>query len=276
MPQQLTIRFWGVRGTCPTPGPDTVHYGGNTSCVAVDCGNRVVIFDAGSGIRPLGEHLLGKGWSIEADILFSHAHLDHVCGLPFFRPIYERGHRFRLWAGNLLPKDTLEGAIRRLMSPPLFPIEIEAFQAEVQFRDFPAGEMLDLGDGIILHTAMLNHPGGAVGYRLEYGGKAVAYITETEHQPDELDKTVLSLVNKADLMIYDCTYADAEFPGHVGWGHSTWQQAMRLAKAAGVKRLAIFHHDPDHDDAFLRKVEAEAAQAHPGAFVAREGLVLPL
>ena len=122
----------------------------------------------------------------------------------------------------------------------------------------------------------MGHPGGAVGYRLEYGGKAVAYITDTEHQPDQLDESVLSLAHKADLMIYDCTYADAEFPGYVGWGHSTWQQATRLANAAGVKRLAIFHHDPDHDDAFLRKVEAEAAKAQPGAFVAREGLVLPL
>jgi phosphoribosyl 1,2-cyclic phosphodiesterase len=275
-PEQLTVRFWGVRGTLPTPGPDTVRYGGNTSCVEVELGRRSVIFDAGSGIKKLGDRLAAQGGAIETDILFSHCHMDHVCGIPFFAPFYSAQHRIRLWAGNLLPHATLESAIRSIMSAPLFPIEIEAFKAEVQFRDFHAGEMLDLGGGIKARTGMLNHPGGAVGYRLDCAGKSIAYITDTEHRPNELDDTVLSLVQNADLMIYDCTYTDEEFPDHVGWGHSTWQQAARLANAAGVKKLAVFHHDPDHDDAFMRKVETEAAKAHPGAFVAREGVVLPL
>jgi phosphoribosyl 1,2-cyclic phosphodiesterase len=274
--EQLTVRFWGVRGTLPTPGAGTVHYGGNTSCVEIEFGQRHVIFDAGSGIRNLGERLARQGGSIETDILFSHCHMDHVCGVPFFAPFYDAPHRVRLWAGNLLPKGTLEGAIRSIMSTPLFPIEIEAFKAEVQFRDFHAGEMLDLGGGITARTGMLNHPGGAVGYRLECAGKSIAYITDTEHLPNELDRTVLSLIQDADLMIYDSTYTDEEFPAYAGWGHSTWQQGVRLADAGQVKRLAVFHHDPDHDDAFLQKVEAAAAKAHPGAFVAREGLVLQL
>jgi phosphoribosyl 1,2-cyclic phosphodiesterase len=274
--EQLTVRFWGVRGTLPTPGAGTVHYGGNTSCVEIEFGQRHVIFDAGSGIRNLGERLARQGGSIETDILFSHCHMDHVCGVPFFAPFYDAPHRVRLWAGNLLPKGTLEEAIRSIMSPPLFPIEIEAFKAEVQFRDFHAGEMLDLGGGITARTGILNHPGGAVGYRLECAGKSIAYITDTEHLPNELDRTVLSLIQDADLMIYDSTYTDEEFPVYAGWGHSTWQQGVRLADAGQVKRLAVFHHDPDHDDAFLQKVEAAAAKAHPGAFVAREGLVLQL
>jgi len=274
--QQLTVRFWGVRGTLPTPGAATVGYGGNTSCVEVELDRRSVIFDAGSGIKKLGDRLAHQGGRIETDILFSHCHMDHVCGVPFFAPFYDARHRIRLWAGNLLPNGSLEAAIREIMSPPLFPIEIDAFKAEVQFRDFHAGDMLDLGGDIKTRTAMLNHPGGAVGYRLECAGKAVAYITDTEHRPGELDKTVLSLVRNADLMIYDCTFTDEEFPDHVGWGHSTWQQAARLANAGQVKKLAVFHHDPDHDDAFMQKVEAEAAKAHPGAFVAREGLVLQL
>lgn len=273
--QQFTVRFWGVRGTLPTAGPDTVRYGGNTSCVEVELGPRSVIFDAGTGIRKLGDRLDGRG-SVEADLLFSHCHMDHVCGVPFFAPFYNARNRIRLWAGNLLPDGNLEGAIRSIMSPPLFPIEIDAFQAEVQFRDFQAGETLDLGSGIKARTGMLNHPGGAVGYRLEWAGKSIAYITDTEHRLDELDHTVLSLVQNADLMIYDCTYTDEEFPDHAGWGHSTWQQAVRLADAGGVNRLAIFHHDPDHDDAFMQKVEVAASKAHPGAFVAREGLVLQL
>lgn len=275
-PEQLTVRFWGVRGTVATPGADTLRYGGNTSCVEVDCGPRSVIFDAGTGIKKLGDRLMGRGGAVEADILFSHCHMDHVCGIPFFAPFYGAPHRIRLWAGNLLPKGRLEAAVRSIMSPPLFPIEIDAFKAEIQFRDFHAGDMLDLGGGIKARTGMLNHPGGAVGYRLECAGKSIAYITDTEHRPDELDPTVLSLVQKADLMIYDCTYTEEEFPSYVGWGHSTWQQAVKLADAGGVNRLAVFHHDPDHDDAFMAKVEAAAAKAHPGAFVAREGLALRL
>ena len=274
--EQLSVRFWGVRGTLPTPGADTVRYGGNTSCVEVDLGRRSVIFDAGTGIKKLGDRLAGRGGSVEADILFGHCHMDHICGLPFFAPLYEAQHRIGLWAGNLLPKGSLEAAIRSIMSPPLFPVEIEAFKAEVQFRDFHTGELLDLGGGVTARTGMLNHPGGAVGYRLECAGKSIAYITDTEHRPNELDQTVLSLVQKADLMIYDCTYTDEEFPARTGWGHSTWQQAARLADAGRVAKLAIFHHDPDHDDAFMQKVEAEAEKAYPGAFVAREGLVLQL
>jgi phosphoribosyl 1,2-cyclic phosphodiesterase len=274
--QPITVRFWGVRGTLPTPGADTVHYGGNTSCVEVDLGTRSIIFDAGSGIRKLGDRLAGKGGDIETDILFSHFHMDHISGVPFFAPFYEARHHIRLWAGNLLPKWTLESTIRSIMSAPLFPIEIEAFKAEIEFRDFHAGELLNLGGGIEARTGMLNHPGGAVGYRLECAGRSIAYITDTEHRPNELDPAVLSLIGNADLMIYDCTYTDEEYPDHVGWGHSTWQQAVRLANAAHAKKLAVFHHDPDHDDAFMRKVEAEVAKAHPGAFVAREGLTLQL
>lgn len=274
--QQLTVRFWGVRGTLATPGPATIRYGGNTSCVEVECGRRNVIFDAGTGIKKLGDHLSARGGAVDADIMFSHVHMDHIIGIPFFAPFYGAQHRVRLWAGNLLPKGRLEVAVRAMMSTPLFPIEVDAFKAELQFRDFAAGDLLDLGDGIKAHTGMLNHPGGAVGYRLECAGRSVAYITDTEHRPHELDPTVLSLVRNADLMIYDCTYTDEEFPAYVGWGHSTWQQAVRLAKAGGVNRLAIFHHDPDHDDAFMQKVEVAASKAYPGAFVAREGLVLQL
>ena len=169
-PEQLTVRFWGVRGTLPTPGADTVHYGGNTSCVEVEIDRRSVIFDAGSGIKKLGDRLTAHGGQIETDILFSHCHMDHVCGVPFFAPFYGAQHRIRLWAGNLLPKGTLEAAIRSIMTPPLFPIEIDAFNAQIQFRDFHAGETLDLGAGITARTGMLNHPGGAVGYRLECAG----------------------------------------------------------------------------------------------------------
>ncbi len=273
-PEQLIVRFWGVRGTVACPGPETVRYGGNTSCVEVRCGDRQVIFDGGTGLKKLGDLLTASGATADADILFSHFHLDHVAGVPFFAPFYAAGHTFRLRAGKLLPNHSLESVVRGIMSAPLFPIGGESFQAKVQFSDFRPGDALDLGKGINVTTGMLNHPGGAVGYRLEFGGRSVAYVTDTEHRPGELDSAVLALGRGADLMIYDCTYTDEEFPKYVGRGHSTWQQAVRLAKAAGVKKVAIFHHDPDHDDAFVDGVAAAAQKAHAGAFVAREGLEL--
>ncbi len=274
--QPMLVRFWGVRGTIASPGPGTVRYGGNTACVEIRCGTRIVIFDGGTGIRKLGDRLIADGAPVNADILFSHCHLDHVAGLPFFAPFYSPGHRFRLWAGNLLPESNLEGMIRKIMSPPLFPIGIDTFRSEVEFRDFRIGDVLQLGDGIQMRTGPLNHPGGSTGYRLEFGGRSVAYLTDTEHRLDQLDANVLALTKGADLMIYDGTYTDDEFSNYIGWGHSTWQHAVRLAEAAGVKQVAIFHHDPDRDDAYLDAFGAAAQEARAGTFVAREGLELQI
>jgi phosphoribosyl 1,2-cyclic phosphodiesterase len=273
-PQAMLVHFWGVRGTVASPGADTVRYGGNTACVEIRCGERTVIFDGGTGIRKLGDRLVANGARVDADILFSHCHLDHVTGLPFFAPFYAKGHKLRLWAGNLLPETNLQGVIRTIMSAPLFPIGLDTFQADVEFRDFRVDDVLDLGHGIRVRTAALNHPGGSTGYRLEFGGRSVAYLTDTEHQLDLLDANVLSLAKGADLMIYDGTYTDTEFPNYIGWGHSTWQQAVRLAEAANVKQVAVFHHDPDRDDAALDVAMAAAQKARAGTFAAREGLEL--
>ena len=160
------------------------------------------------------------------------------------------------------------------MSAPLFPIPIDIFAAKLSFRDFSAGEVLQPHPGITLRTGPLNHPDGATGYRVEYNGKSAAYITDTEHRPGELDPNILRLVERADVMIYDATYTDEEYPSRRGWGHSTWQEAVRLANAAQVGTLVIFHHDPDHDDDFMDRVAAEAEAARPGTIVAKEGLVL--
>jgi phosphoribosyl 1,2-cyclic phosphodiesterase len=266
----MLTRFWGVRGTVAAPGPGTVRYGGNTSCVEVRCGGRTVIFDGGTGMRKLGDSLVESG-KVDADVLFSHFHMDHVCGIPFFAPLYAAGHGIRLWAAS-----DIEAVVRTIMSAPLFPIGMDAFNAQVQFRGFRRGDVLDLGEGITVRTRPLNHPGGATGYRLDFAGRSVAYLTDTEHEPGRLDDNVLSLAKGVDLMIYDCTYTDDEFTNYIGWGHSTWQQAVRLADAAGAKRVAIFHHDPEHDDAFLDGVAAAAQRARPGTLVAREGLELGL
>jgi phosphoribosyl 1,2-cyclic phosphodiesterase len=270
------VRFWGVRGSIACPGAGTARYGGNTSCVEVRCADQLFIFDAGSGLRLLGNELLKGGQPHDFDLFFTHTHLDHCHGLPFFAPCYDARNRIRVWAGHLKPDAGIEGVLGKMMAPPLFPIPLDIFSAKLEFNDFAAGESLVTPPGVALRTGILNHPNRATGYRLEHGGKAVAYITDTEHEPGRLDAEVLQLVDRADAMIYDCTYTDDEFPTHRHWGHSTWQEAVRLANAAGVKTLVLFHHDPDHDDTFMDRVAAEAAAARPGTVVAYEGLTLRL
>jgi phosphoribosyl 1,2-cyclic phosphodiesterase len=273
---EFLVRFWGVRGSIAAPGPSTARYGGNTSSIELRCGGRLLMLDAGTGMRYLGGRLLAET-PLEADILFTHTHFDHVCGLPFFKPFFQPQNSFRLWAGHLGGDLTLHRVLREFMMAPLFPVPPEVFKAKMEYRDFKGGETLSLGAGVRVRTAVLNHPDGATGYRVEFGGKSVCYVTDTEHVPGVPDRNVLGLIEGADIVIYDSMYTDEEYAkSYVGWGHSTWQEAVRLCKPAGVKKLVIFHHDPDHDDDRLDAIGREVAAAMPGAEMAREGLELKL
>jgi phosphoribosyl 1,2-cyclic phosphodiesterase len=159
----------------------------------------------------------------------------------------------------------------------MFPVPLQALRADMHYQDFRIGDTLtDLANGTVVRTANLNHPNGASGYRIEYAGRVITYITDTEHVPGKPDKNVLGLMEGADLAIYDSTYTDEEFPTRVGWGHSTWQEAIRMGKMAGVKRLAIFHHDPDHTDEIMNRIEEEARRTWDNAIVARDGMVIAL
>lgn len=275
MNSNFSIKFWGVRGSIACPGPKTVRYGGNTPCVEVRCGDNLVIFDGGTGAHPLGNELLRAGGPIEADIFLSHCHLDHIAGLPFFTPFFVPRHSFRLWAGNLLPAHNIEGVMRTMMNPPLFPIPVETFRANIEYRDFRAGEVLYPKANVTLRTAPLDHPDGATGYRLEYAGRVLAYLTDMESK-GAFSPQLVELARDADMMIYDCTYTTEEIASKKGWGHSTWQQGMRLANAAGAKTFCLFHHDPDHDDTFMDGVAAAARAARPGTIVATEGVTIDL
>ncbi|MES1155108.1 MAG: MBL fold metallo-hydrolase [Pseudorhodoplanes sp.] len=276
MTLEFSIRFWGVRGSIACPGPQTIRYGGNTPCIEMRCGDRLLIFDGGTGIRPLGDELMKADGALDADIFFSHCHVDHVGGLPFFAPFYVKGNAFRLWAGNLLPALRMEDVMRRLMSHPLFPIDVDAFQARLDYRDFRAGETLHPCPGVTMRTAPLDHPDGATGYRVEFDGRSVAYLTDIETRPGGPDPRVVELARNADLAIYDCTYTEAEIGSKHGWGHSTWNDGLRLADAAGVKTFCLFHHAPEHDDAVMDRIAAEAKAARPGTIVAIEGKVIKL
>jgi len=271
----FTVRFWGVRGSLSCPGPEYVKYGGNTSCLEVRCADRLLIFDGGTGMRPLGAHLSGKN-ALDADIFFTHTHLDHIVGVPFFAPLYRKDSNLRLWAGHLKPRMSIKDALSSMMVGPLFPIPIEVFASKPVYQDFEAGQVLRPQPGIVVKTAPLNHPNGATGYRIEFGGRSLCYVTDCEHTKGKLDQDILKLIEGADVLVYDSTYTDEEYDQYVGWGHSTWQEGARLCDAAKVKKLIIFHHDPSHDDAFMDKVAAAAAKARPGSLVATEGLILEL
>jgi phosphoribosyl 1,2-cyclic phosphodiesterase len=272
----FTIRFWGVRGSIPCPGPETKRYGGNTPCVEVRCGDRLLILDAGTGLRELGAALERNSGAIDADILLTHCHYDHVMGVPFFSPFYQPQHCFRIWAGNLEPDFRLKPVMEAMMSEPLFPIGIDAFRADIDYRDFRPGETIAPGGDVLIRTAALHHPGGATGYRIDYGGSAVAYITDIEGRENDRDKALVAFVRNADLVIYDTTYTEDEIDEKKGWGHSTWQDGMRLADAAGAKTFCLFHHAPEHDDDAMDAMLAQARAARPGTIAAMEGEVIRL
>ena len=270
------LRFWGVRGSLPTPGMATVGFGGNTACVEVRLAGRVIILDAGSGLRELGDALAAEYATLDVDLLLTHAHFDHICGLPFFAPMYRDTDQVRLWSGHLPVGQHIGDILSVTLSEPLMPSLSNAILAQVTYHDFTAGAALPLAPGLVAQTRMLRHPGGACGYRLESAGASVAYITDTEHPPEGFDPNVLDLAAGADIMIYDANYAGADYPEHAGWGHSTWEHAVALADAAGAKLLVLFHHNLTYNDAVMQQIESAATARRPGTIVAREGARLDL
>jgi phosphoribosyl 1,2-cyclic phosphodiesterase len=266
---QFQVQFWGVRGSIACPGKDTVRYGGNTPCVEMRVGKERLIFDAGTGIRLLGERMVAENRQTSSGhIFFSHSHWDHIQGFPFFTPAFMAGNRFDIY-GGLTPNGI---SIKERLNT-------QIMGAEMHFHNLAVGEVVRIGD-VSVTSAPLNHPGGATGYRVNYDGRSAAYVTDTEHRIGELDANILKFIEGVDLFIYDCTYTDDEYTSptssKVGWGHSTWQEGVRLAQAAGVKDLVIFHHDPSHDDVFMDEIARSAKELFAGAIVAQEGKICDL
>jgi phosphoribosyl 1,2-cyclic phosphodiesterase len=272
----MRIRFWGVRGSIACPGPETIRYGGNTPCIEVHCGQHLMIFDAGTGLRALGASLLKHPETRDINIFLTHCHLDHVIGLPFFAPFFLDGYRVRIWAGNLLPDDKIEWVMRKIMSSPLFPVEVEIFKSKIEYNDFRSGDVLRPHPDIVIRTSRLDHPDGATGYRLEYNGHVFALISDTEGFPGRYDDELVALAKNADLIVYDGTFTEQEIVSRVGWGHSTYARGIKLADRANAKQLCLFHHDPSHDDDFMDSLAAEAHDARPGTITAREGQIIDL
>lgn len=273
---QFEVKFWGVRGSIACPGAETVRYGGNTSCVEMRVAGERLIFDGGTGLRVLGQSLL-REMPIQANMFFTHSHWDHIQGFPFFVPAFVKGNRFNIYGAEAPNGSTIEQRLNDQMLHPNFPVPLQIMGAEMKFCTIEVGEAVKIGD-VLVENALLNHPGEAVGYRVNWKNHAVAYITDTEHYCDRLDENVLWLCRDADVMIYDATYTDEEYHSEKSprsnWGHSTWQEAVKVAKAANAKQLVIFHHDPLHNDDFMDRIKDDTAKQFPNSTVAWEGLMI--
>jgi phosphoribosyl 1,2-cyclic phosphodiesterase len=269
---QFLVRFWGVRGSIAVPGPATAGVGGNTSSVEVRCGEQLFVLDAGTGLRALGDELLARG-ERRAELLLSHLHWDHIQGLPFFTPLYVPGSELVIH-GPAWGQGGLEGALQRQMSAPGFPVDFTDVGAKVELTALRHGSRIRRGD-VTVTAAKLNHPGGVLGYRLEYAGRSLVYATDTEHF-ECIDPALRALSQDADLLIYDAQYTPEEYPSKVGWGHSTFEAACELAESASAKRLLLFHHDPRRADDGVAVIEERARALFAETTAAREGMVIDL
>jgi phosphoribosyl 1,2-cyclic phosphodiesterase len=254
----LRVQFWGTRGSIPSPGPKTVRYGGNTPCVEVRTTDGwLIILDAGTGMRELGRSLLGRanGAPIKGDIFLTHAHWDHIQGIPFFGPIFQRGNHFTIWGSQTL-ETSIDRIVRDQMNPVVFPVTFEELDATIDFSAID--ERVQRRKGFEVSAFPVRHPGGALGYRfteVSTGGKSMVYISDNElgsggkyETPAGWREKLIQFVKGAKVLVHDTTYTPEEYDHYRGWGHSTYDDALKLAIEAKVEQLVLFHHKPERSD----------------------------
>src|SRR6185436_10605077 len=270
------LRFWGVRGTVPTPGGETLKCGGNTVCLAAALAeDRYLILDCGTGLRMLGNELSGlkRGIPRHYHVFLSHYHFDHIEGLPFFPPLYDSHsaitfHGFK--SGGRSVQQVLEG----LITPPYLPVRLAGVPAKVEYVDTD-GLPMKVGD-VEVSCLPLRHPDGSLSYRLQHAGKIIVFATDYDHGDEATDSALVRFAEGADYLIYDATYLQAEYESlRRGWGHSTWYAAVKTARLAKVKTLVLFHHHPDHSDRDLEEILRVAREELPATEIAKEGMELP-
>lgn len=272
----MKIRFWGVRGSTPTPWSEVMQVGGNTSCVQlITASEDLIVLDAGTGLRMLGKHLIETQTHRQRrmHLLLSHTHWDHIQGIPFFGPLNCSDNHLTIYGANKAQL-SLEEVIRQQMSPAYFPVSLDELPATIDFQPL-AEECFEL-ENLQITTAAFNHPGGVYGFRIESQGSTLIYATDMEYTPENLDPKLIAFADKADLLIFDAQYTPDELSYKSGWGHSSYLAATQLARQAQVKQLVLFSHDPDHTDPILRQMESEAKKTFPATQLAYEGLILDI
>lgn len=276
----LTVRFWGVRGSIPTPQEGFLGVGGNTSCVELTAADgTTLVLDAGTGARALGYALAARagGEPLRVHVAFSHFHWDHLQGLPFFAPLYGPANEVCFYAAAPVgrPDDSLDRLLRGQMCFPYFPVPFTDLAAATETHGLVTGERAEIGP-FGVRPFPVRHPQGAHGFRVEHGGAAVVYATDYEHGNPAFDEGLREVARGADVLISDAQYTPDEYPIREGWGHTTWERAAHLASDAGVGRLLLFHHDPSHDDAALARICDQAREIFPATDLAVEGLEIDL
>lgn len=276
-----TVRFWGVRGSIPVPGPGTVKYGGNTACVEVRSDGQIIILDAGTGIRPLGKSLMERAGirPLTVTLLISHTHSDHIQGFPFFEPAYIALNRIKVM-GNVQAGYRLEDAFTQMMDPAFFPVGLSHMQAEISFEQLTYGPF-SIGS-VRVSSCRTNHPGACSAFRLDTKDGSICYVTDHESGDanSTRDEAIHALTTNADVLILDSQYTAEEYPHRREWGHSSMPAAIRCARNADARRVVLFHHDPSHDDEFLDRMAKDALQnpkGHPMEIsLASEGMEIRL
>ncbi|PKL76473.1 MAG: MBL fold metallo-hydrolase [Candidatus Melainabacteria bacterium HGW-Melainabacteria-1] len=271
----MKVKFWGVRGSVPTPWKEAMQVGGNTSCVQIiPRSQELIILDAGTGLRLLGDQLQQSGGkAIRGHILLSHTHWDHIQGFPFFMPAYLPGNHFTIYGANWAQKN-LKNILSGQMRAPYFPVELSQMGAQLDFTEL-AEETFTIQD-LSITTRSFNHPGGVYGFRIEQEGQVLVFATDMEYTEDNLDPRLIDFAKGADMLIFDAQYTPEEHRVKMGWGHSTHIAAAHLARLAGVRSLMLYHHDPSHSDQTLLQMEAEARQLFAASQLATEGLEIDL
>jgi phosphoribosyl 1,2-cyclic phosphodiesterase len=272
----MRIRFWGVRGSTPTPQAENLRYGGNTSCVEVRVDQQVFIFDCGTGFRNLGHGLQQEfgDWPITAHILVSHYHWDHIQGIPFFSPLYD-GTENQFTFHSSSRNRSLKRVIEEQMASPYFPVGTSEMKAQRRFYEVDQGHAAL--DGLKLDAMWLNHPQGCMGFRLETSEGIFVYATDNEPGDELFDKNVRKLAAGADVLVYDAQYLPEEYAARKrGWGHSHWREAINVVMESGSKELVLFHHDPEHDDSCIDNVVKAARDHYPRVRAAAEGMEIVL
>ena len=273
--KKFTVTFWGVRGSYPQCRADFMKVGGHTSCVSVEADDEYLLLDAGTGLIDAGDDIQRKGIK-KATLLISHPHADHISGLGFFKPLHDRSFSLSLIGGESSSLKGQENGIEHILStfvsPPYFPVPWHKTVCRKTHQDIEAGARFFIGN-LLVSTFALNHPGGSCGYRMEFGNKSLCYITDTAPIAGEPDHALINFISRTDLLIYDAMFTEEVFKAKPHWGHSTWNEAVALAKQSEAGALALFHHSPDHDDACMDDIETQAQAQFPRAFVARQGMV---
>jgi phosphoribosyl 1,2-cyclic phosphodiesterase len=277
----LSLRFWGTRGSIPSPGPSTVRYGGNTPCVELRTADGwLIILDAGTGIRELGRSLVERanGAPVKGDIFLTHAHWDHIQGIPFFAPLFQKGNHFTIWGSESL-QNSIGRVVRDQMSPTVFPVTFEELDARIDFKEL--SEERSAGHGYDVSAMPVRHPGGALGYRFtngNAGGRALVYVSDNElsaaaryEEPNGWRDRFVEFVRGAKVLIHDTMYRADEYSSFVGWGHSTYEDAVELALEANVEQLVLYHHRPERTDD-----EVDGCVASCRAMVAARGGTLEI